>query len=246
MRRGFTLIELLVSIGIIAVLLGILLPALAHARSAAYAVGCQKNLSQLMSAFLAFAHDHEGRLPGNYFDVRNPEPYKRAWLLNADTPWQAAPQDGTIFKYVKDVRAYRCPAEPEEIPGSGKGSNGRFDYSSFPQLSGAPIEIVKLDAELRNDDGTVDRIYTPVIIEEAPDQEINKTGHFDAAFCVEDCVSSVHRGGGHIATIDGSVHWMQRKGTARNMYIKAASGNWLRIGGVTNDVFEGWGTLLNH
>ena len=58
-RRGFTLVELLVVIGIIAVLLGILVPVLAGARDRARTVQCASNIRQVMFAMMAYANDRE-------------------------------------------------------------------------------------------------------------------------------------------------------------------------------------------
>jgi prepilin-type N-terminal cleavage/methylation domain-containing protein/prepilin-type processing-associated H-X9-DG protein len=66
-RRAFTLVELLVVIGIIAVLVGILLPVINSARGTATAVACQSNLRQLSTALLAYAAESKGSFPPGYF-----------------------------------------------------------------------------------------------------------------------------------------------------------------------------------
>ena len=62
-RGGFTLVELLVVIGIIALLIGILLPTLSRARQAARTVACLSNVRQLAQAAIGYASDAKGTLP---------------------------------------------------------------------------------------------------------------------------------------------------------------------------------------
>jgi prepilin-type N-terminal cleavage/methylation domain-containing protein/prepilin-type processing-associated H-X9-DG protein len=62
-RAAFTLVELLVVIGIIAVLIGILLPALSRAREASYTTQCLSNLRQVGLYLNLYANENKGYLP---------------------------------------------------------------------------------------------------------------------------------------------------------------------------------------
>ena len=65
-RVGFTLVELLVVIGIIALLISILLPALSKARKQAMIITDLSNMRQVGLAVNMYANDNKGRLPGGY------------------------------------------------------------------------------------------------------------------------------------------------------------------------------------
>ncbi|MGH7176105.1 MAG: prepilin-type N-terminal cleavage/methylation domain-containing protein [Tepidisphaeraceae bacterium] len=62
-RRAFSLLELLVVIGVIAVLIGLLLPTLARARQAGMSLACSSNLRQWASAAVMYANQNDGWLP---------------------------------------------------------------------------------------------------------------------------------------------------------------------------------------
>src|SRR5436309_15933540 len=72
-RRAFTLVELLVVIGIIALLVGLLLPALGRARSQAQSVACLANLRSIGQAINIYAVNNKQSLPFGYWDGVGPD-----------------------------------------------------------------------------------------------------------------------------------------------------------------------------
>jgi prepilin-type N-terminal cleavage/methylation domain-containing protein len=102
--KGFTLIELLVVIGIIAVLVGILIPVLGLARESARQSQCLSNLRQLTMGWLMYANNNKGRRA--FAETDNPE---SCWVGPNDTI--DAMQSGTLYPYVKAYEAYHCPSD---------------------------------------------------------------------------------------------------------------------------------------
>jgi len=133
-HRAFTLVELLVVIGIIAVLIAILLPALSKARAQAASVQCLANLQQCGLAMMMYSQTNNGYLP--YPDAGiDPSGgnWKYEWFSAIDPYLESAADTNSSRAGVAGYRAYtaykQCPQVNNEFglttsTGSGDGATG--------------------------------------------------------------------------------------------------------------------------
>lgn len=136
-RGGFTLIELLVVVAIMAMLIGLLLPALASARSAGRSVVCLANSRSLATALTIYADDDRhgyfptARMPGMAMGGNPAAPFQTSWIyllapyIGYEATLPEHPSDAQIRDFVSAMAVCRCPED----------RSGNWDAVMMPRLA---------------------------------------------------------------------------------------------------------------
>ena len=134
--NGFTLIELLVVIAIIAILAGMLLPALSKAKQKGHGIKCLNNMRGLTLGWAIYASDHDDRVP----IAMTATGVSGSWIsgtMNFD-PANASNWDTTVdleksvlWPYVgKSAAVFKCPADRSTI----RPTTGPFAGTAIPRI----------------------------------------------------------------------------------------------------------------
>jgi len=218
-RKGFTLIEILIVIAIIAILVGILLPAIGQARKVAHKTKCMVNVKQIATASVVYAQDYKDQLWPAMF-----------WAdLDGDaTTLPFTP--GLLFNYVNYADfIVECPSNKRAKVVSTGGNNGfghnrdlNFDYTMFDEMQGAQLGREIRVAFVRPGDANTSPNLAagliptlthframPIFMEEST--PIWNQVFTDGYWGNEDQISTRHDKGGHIGFFDGSVDLFRPK-----------------------------------
>jgi prepilin-type N-terminal cleavage/methylation domain-containing protein len=130
-RKAFTLVELLVVIGIIALLISILLPALSKARESANRTACLSNVKQITLAFIMYTGENKGSFPFCALAATPQLSEDWVWWTKSAIPYIGEHGIGPYLKLSPDnYKVLICPSDTTTFRVRGGANGFPFSYAS--------------------------------------------------------------------------------------------------------------------
>ena len=224
-RGGFTLIELLVVLAIIAILAGMLLPALAKAKSRARLVSCKNNQKQLYLSWTLYKDDNDGRLTPNGV-TSGTTTGTRMWvfggnhlLLDRLTNSDALTDNNRtlLSAYLKTKSIYKCP---EDRASNKKGAINKVRSYSM-NCYAAPIADTEFSVtktyKAFNKDGDITRPSDLFLFMDVNPETLCMP-HFRVLMEEQNwfhAPSTLHSGSGAISFMDGHIEGHKWRSTIK-------------------------------
>jgi prepilin-type processing-associated H-X9-DG protein/prepilin-type N-terminal cleavage/methylation domain-containing protein len=221
-RSGFTLVELLVVLGVIAVLVGMLMPMLNRAREAGNAIQCASNLRQLLSAMLMYAGENRQYLPPAHLHFYTQNNHRwHGTRASGQLPFDFS--GSPMRKQLGAGRIRSCPGF-EFVSGAGfERSAGGYGYNSaflgsglgVPELASLSLPIIEFERRVVNTPAKMTEIRSAADKIAFSDAAIANPNLIEYSFVTAPLDSDGnptspsihfrHRGQANIAYVDGHV-----------------------------------------